>query len=166
MQVDRRGFLSWAIVAIGGFITAAVGIPIVGAVVLPALRESGVNEVNAGPISDYPIGEPKAATVTVTRSDGWVEATEDRGIWVVRKGENDFTVFSGRCTHLGCAYAWMAAQKQFVCPCHGGLFSIDGQVQGGPPPRPLDTLQWKVAQGNLMVAYQDFRLGVSEKEVA
>ncbi len=162
-QVDRRTFLSWVIVGIGGFITAAVGIPLVGSLVLPALRENKSSEASAGPVTNFPIGEPKAATVTVTRSDGWIQQKEDRGIWVIRKSENDFTVFNGRCVHLGCAYSWLPAQKEFLCPCHAGHYSIDGQVTGGPPPRPLDTLPWRIDGGNLLVEYQDFLLGVPQK---
>jgi menaquinol-cytochrome c reductase iron-sulfur subunit len=165
-QVDRRTFMNWVIAGIGAFITAAVGIPLVGAAIMPALKKSRSNEVSAGPVTNFPLGEPKSASVTITRSDGWVEAKEDRGIWVVRTGEYDFTVYNGRCVHLGCAYSWVPAQNQFVCPCHGGHYTLDGQVTAGPPPRPLDTLQWRVDQGNLIVRYEDFRLGIPQKEMA
>lgn len=32
--------------------------------------------------------------------------------------------------------------------------------------RSLDMLEWRVEQGNLMIQYQDFRLGIPQKEVA
>lgn len=165
-QTTRRTFLSYVIVAIGGFISTVLGIPLVGSAVLPALRAREANWVPVGSVADFPIGQPKTATVTVTRRDGWVEQTESKGVWVVRTGESSFTVFNGRCVHLGCAFNWQAAQNEFLCPCHGGRYSLDGKVVGGPPPRPLDTLEWRVEQGNLVVQYQDFRLGVSQKEVA
>jgi menaquinol-cytochrome c reductase iron-sulfur subunit len=163
-EVTRRTFLSYVNVAIGGFITALLGIPLIGAAVIPALRRGQENLVSAGPVSAFNIGEPKAANVTITIRDGWITAQEDRGVWVVRRSENDFSVFNGRCVHLGCAFSWNQQARQFQCPCHGGLYTLDGQVVGGPPPRPLDTMEWRVDGGNLVVNYKDFRLGVPEKE--
>jgi nitrite reductase/ring-hydroxylating ferredoxin subunit len=43
-----------------------------------------------------------------------------------------------RCTHLGCGLR--LAGDRFVCPCHGGFFSRDGKVLGGPPVRDLPRL--------------------------
>jgi len=30
---------------------------------------------------------------------------------------------------------WFPDQKLFLCPCHGGLYDINGGYVGGPPPR-------------------------------
>lgn len=35
-----------------------------------------------------------------------------------------------RCTHLGCALRVIA--DEWVCPCHGGRFTLDGRVKSGP----------------------------------
>lgn len=160
---DRRTFLGYVIGAIAGFLTAAIGIPVAGAAILPTLRQRDLSWAPAGPVSDFPVGQPKSAPLSLTIKDGWVERTESRGVWVIRRGDNDFTVFNGRCVHLGCAYNWVADQQRFTCPCHGGVYTADGTVVGGPPPRPLDTLDWRIEGGNLVVGYTDFRLGVPEK---
>ncbi len=165
-QVDRRTFLSYVIAAVGAFITTVAGVPLVGSLILPGLRPRQPNWVTAGSAADFPIGQPKAATVTVTSKDGWIEQKEAKGIWVVKQSDTSFTVFNGRCVHLGCAYSWQPSMNEFACPCHGGRYSIDGKVLGGPPPRPLDTLQWRMDQGNLVIQYEDFRLGVPQKEEA
>ncbi len=165
--IDRRTFLSYVVVAVGGFIGVVVGIPLIGSAVLPALRpRRPAGLTSAGPANRFPIGQPTAATVTVVQRDGWIESRDDRGVWVVRRGESQFTVYNGRCTHLGCAYSWRQDAQEFHCPCHGGRYNLDGMVLGGPPPRPLDTLEWRVEQGILQVAYQDFRLGIPQKEAA
>ena len=52
----------------------------------------------------------------------------------------NFVALSAVCTHLGCVVAWQDQAKEFLCPCHGGRFSADGQVLGGPPPKPLENL--------------------------
>lgn len=163
-HVSRRTFLGYVFGAIAGFMTAVLAVPLAGMAILPALRQSAASWVSAGTVDGFAIGEPKAAQVTVVRQDGWIEIQEPQGIWVIRNSESDFTVFNGRCVHLGCAYSWNEDQQHFICPCHGGVYGPDGQVRAGPPPRPLDTLEWRVENGALMVAYTDFRLGVSAKE--
>ena len=166
-EVGRRTFLGYVTVALGGFIGVLIGIPSIGSAVLPALRaRRSAPLTSAGPPAQFPIGRPTAATVTVVQRDGWVESRDDRGVWVVRRGESQFTVYNGRCTHLGCAYNWNQTAQEFQCPCHGGRYNLDGVVLGGPPPRPLDTLEWRVEQGALQVAFQDFRLGIPQKEAA
>ena len=163
-EVTRRTFLSYINIAIGAFIAAVLGIPVIGAAVAGAFSQSQSNQVPAGSVSDFQVGQPKAVTLNITTKDGWVQSQDAKGIWVVKHSEADFTVFNGRCVHLGCAYAWNPADKLFECPCHGGRYTVDGKVVAGPPPRPLDTLAWKVAQGNLVVDYEDFRLGIPQKE--
>lgn len=163
-HVNRRTFFGYVFGAIAAFLTAALGIPLAGAAILPTLKQRERSWVSAGALGEYQVGQPKSAQLMVTVKDGWVSREEPKGIWVIKRSDNDFTVYNGRCVHLGCAYNWVEGQQRFVCPCHGGIYTLDGKVVGGPPPRPLDTLEWKVEQGNLMVAYTDFRLGVPGKE--
>jgi|GEM_PF-3627071 len=73
-RVDRRTFLTYLNFALGGFISVALGIPLVGSLVLPTLKQREAIWSPAGPIGDYPLGQPKAATVTVTIRDGWDRA--------------------------------------------------------------------------------------------
>lgn len=59
---------------------------------------------------------------------------------VLQPSPGIFTAFTAVCTHLGCVVAWQEQAGEFLCPCHGGRFSADGQVLAGPPPRPLESL--------------------------
>ncbi|MFA5354598.1 MAG: ubiquinol-cytochrome c reductase iron-sulfur subunit [Thermodesulfovibrionales bacterium] len=61
------------------------------------------------------------------------------------------TIFSPVCTHLGCMVNWDSNRREFLCPCHGGRYAMDGTVLGGPPPRPLTELPWKVEQEKVYV---------------
>lgn len=38
-----------------------------------------------------------------------------------------------------------------ISPCHNGLFSIDGEVLGGPPPRPFDQFQTKIENRHIRI---------------
>ncbi len=162
-EVNRRTFFSYVNVAVGGFIAALLGIPLIGAAILPALVKAKAQEVSAGAINDFQIEQPKNVSVNITTKDGWIQSQQPRGIWVVKHSETSYTVFNGRCVHLGCAYNWFPAHKEFICPCHGGTYTITGRVVAGPPPRPLDTLRWKIQRGNLIVDFEDFQVGIPQK---
>jgi Rieske Fe-S protein len=73
-------------------------------------------------------------------------------------------VYSTICPHLGCAVDYKADQKRFGCPCHDSLFKLDGKVESGPSPRPLDILESRVVDGKVEVRYQRFKTGVPEKK--
>lgn len=45
------------------------------------------------------------------------------------------------CTHLGCIYAWNAANERFECPCHGSKYRLDGRRVESPAPRTLDRFE-------------------------
>jgi cytochrome b6-f complex iron-sulfur subunit len=73
-----------------------------------------------------------------------------RPVLVVNTGEG-YRAFSAVCTHLGCVVKWKKGRRQFFCPCHGGRFDIDGQVMGGPAPRPLTRLEVTEVPGAVVV---------------
>ncbi len=163
IETSRRGLLAQIIGACVAFLTAVLGIPAVGASIGPALKRDEAAWLPLGGSDSFQEGVPKPVNITVTRRDGWIEITEVKGVWVVQQAGGQFVVYNGRCTHLGCAYSWQASQNQFACPCHAGVFGLDGKVLAGPPPRPLDTLPVRVDSSALQVQYQDFRLGTSGK---
>ena len=73
-----------------------------------------------------------------------------RPVVVVNTGEG-FAAISAICTHLGCIVKWKKGRRQFFCPCHGGRFGLDGQVLGGPAPRPLPKLEVAEVAGQVIV---------------
>jgi Rieske Fe-S protein len=65
-------------------------------------------------------------------------------VFLVWNGDRDVKVFSATCTHLGCQVLWDTTDKQFKCPCHGGVYAANGDVVAGPPPRPLQTIDARI----------------------
>lgn len=65
-----------------------------------------------------------------------VENGKDK-IIVARTGENDFVACSAICTHRGCTIEYFHEDKQFICPCHGARFDLQGNVVKGPAKKPL-----------------------------
>ena len=62
-----------------------------------------------------------------------------------------YVVISTRCAHLGCPVRYIQASEKFLCPCHGGVYDSQGQVEGGPPVRPLDRFYTRVTDGRVEV---------------
>lgn len=46
-------------------------------------------------------------------------------------------ILSNSCAHLGCPVRWLEieGQGEFLCPCHGGIYNLNGEYVAGPPPR-------------------------------
>jgi nitrite reductase/ring-hydroxylating ferredoxin subunit len=64
---------------------------------------------------------------------------------------SSYVAISTRCAHLGCPVNYVSAAKNFVCPCHGGVYDFQGKVVGGPPVRPLDRFQTRVERGQVQI---------------
>jgi Rieske Fe-S protein len=47
--------------------------------------------------------------------------------------ERQLNVLSNHCAHLGCPVRWMPEEGGILCPCHGGVYDINGNHTGGPP---------------------------------
>lgn len=69
----------------------------------------------------------------------------------VRKRGGELIVLSAVCTHLGCIVQWQQDRQDFLCPCHAGLYTAEGTVISGPPPKPLPRLPFTVANGVITV---------------
>lgn len=59
--------------------------------------------------------------------------------------------FSSVCTHLGCLINWDNNKKEFLCPCHGGRYNMNGDVIAGPPPKALTRLPLDIKDGKVYI---------------
>lgn len=60
----------------------------------------------------------------------------DRKVSVI-KGEEGLYALIRNCTHMGCIPNYSASSGQYLCPCHGSVFTLAGDVVRGPAPEPL-----------------------------
>jgi menaquinol-cytochrome c reductase iron-sulfur subunit len=162
-MLERRGFVAGLTAAIMGVIGAVVGVPLAGYTILPTLRRTPEIWNDAGPVTGLISGRPRELKVLRTIQDGWLKTTVPKSVWAVKQDSGEVVVFSGLCTHLGCGFRWNSDMQRFQCPCHTAAFALDGQVLGGPPPRPLDRLPAKVEGGRLLVVYKEFKAGSASK---
>ena len=119
---SRRHFLE--MVGVG-----AVGIAAAGGLVLSAeyLSPNVVKE----PPTIFKAGRPEEY------APGSVTLDKEQKVFIVRAKEGYFYALSAVCTHLGCIANWKSEEGIVACPCHGSKFDRDGNVIGGPAPKPL-----------------------------
>ena len=172
----RGTFLGLTTLGLGGVISGMVALPVAGFAVLPAFVGQGTDDIDIGPIGDYPEGEFVVATFLSDPEQGEVSR---RTAYVrnngVKEGLPSFTILSNRCVHLGCPVQVnglsLEDQKQLVeveggpsveltptqaasgfgCPCHGGQYDTEGNRTAGPPVRALDRYRFAIRNGRLVL---------------
>ncbi len=166
----RRRFLIFCTKVLMAGLGLLVAIPAIGYFAAPLLRrrkgkEAAGGFVDAGRLADVPVGDWRLLSLEIEHQDGWIKSRVRHSIWVRRQGqgEKDITVLSPICPHLGCPVNYNLEKKDFVCPCHGGVFNSDGEHVSGPPPRSMDPLAFEVRAGRLWVRWQDFKIGVPKR---
>jgi len=75
---------------------------------------------------------------------------------LLRTPKGELKAYRQTCTHLGCAVG--AADTGFACPCHGSRFDQDGNVTGGPAPRPLPWFQVTLAPNGEIEVDKDIEI--------
>ena len=150
-SLNRRKFFEWGIGIIAGLIGMASSIPLVGSLLSPLFKKSVEKWVDIGLVMLLKGSRYQKVDYEFLYQDGWIKANKKRSVYVTHLGGEDFIVFSRTCTHLGCNVRWSDGKKQFLCPCHGGVYDADGKVIEGPPPKPLTHLQTKIESGILYV---------------
>ncbi len=153
--LNRRSFVAGVVTFLGGIITAVIGLPAIGYLLSPSLRDrsssSSEEWVPLGLVEDLVVGEPKLFSFTRTQRVGWETTARSYGIYVVRKPGTGYDVFSNVCTHLSCRVSFKEDLREYVCPCHDGHFGIDGSIISGPQPRPLDRFEYRVQDGTIEI---------------
>jgi len=72
------------------------------------------------------------------------------GVIIVSR-DDKLSIFSQKCTHLGCLVNYDSVNNIFVCPCHRSQFSIDGANLKGPANRPLSQLDYTINEDGSIV---------------
>lgn len=155
-SMSRREFVTIVSAALGGVMGAVIGIPAIGYLLSPALKtQKSEAWIPLGKLENYPFNTPTLFTFTRTKVNGWEKTVNSYGVYILRTSESEVKVLSNLCTHLSCRVTWKAEANEYICPCHDGHFDIQGNVDSGPPPRPLDTYETKIEDGNLFLFFKE-----------
>jgi len=148
---DRRTFFLTFIYGLWTAIGAALSIPAAVYLLLPPKLHKEQEWTEAGDVAKMTPHSPVEMVFRRNRIDGWRILSEKSTAWAVKQDNGEVVAFAPQCTHLGCAYHWDDPKKQFLCPCHTSVFSIDGKVVSGPAPRALDRFEAKVQNNKLLL---------------
>jgi menaquinol-cytochrome c reductase iron-sulfur subunit len=155
-HLDRRSFVKVFMASVGGFITLVLGIPAVAYVVAPATKtQSSEGWIPAGPLENYPLDTPTIFTFTKTTQNGWERTVNSYAVYITNSGQDQVTVLSNICTHLSCRVSWDAADQEYLCPCHDGIFDKTGAVVSGPAPKPLIQYETKIEENILYFYFEE-----------
>lgn len=128
---SRRHFISKLIMGGGLFASSALLLRHGIDYIFPSMESPPMKKLLIGRVDQIKLGEAKEVQVG--------EST----LYLIRN-DDGYKVFSSICTHLGCKVNWEAHRSRFYCPCHKGIFDVQGNVVEGPPPRPLDEFKVEV----------------------
>jgi Rieske Fe-S protein/ferredoxin len=148
--LTRREALQASAVGALGIMGLAVGVPVGGTILGPALRP-GASETwsDLGPLDEFPAGQMIGKRYETAGAATALSDHSRKTAYVLRKQDGGLQVLSPSCTHLGCPVRWAGNSRKFLCPCHGGVFDENGRVVGGPPKQPLVQLETRLRDGRL-----------------
>ena len=135
--VDRRRVLKSLLVLLGSALSVSLIYPLVRYLAPPSGAEQG-------------------GKVTIKKSEVEVGSSKDivvRNIpaIVINTPDKGFIALSKVCTHLGCLVQYEKSKNRLLCPCHGGVYNLEGAVISGPPPKPLQKFTVKVEGDSVVI---------------
>ena len=150
-SIGRRKFLVRAIVAIQATIGATLAFILGFTALAPSFSRREETWLRAAALDSLPENQPVPVTLRIARTDGYSQVVDRTVVYLVRTGEHQVRALHSTCTHLGCRTSYDRNSKRILCPCHGGVFDIEGNVLEGPPPAPLPSLTTRIQNGDILV---------------
>jgi menaquinol-cytochrome c reductase iron-sulfur subunit len=156
--VTRRRFMTGTVHGAGMLMTAGFALPAIAFAAGPIFSNQTLPWQTVGYADDFPddnyvpvvitiapgVGEAGKSTVYMRKRNPAIDKTPENQY-------NRWVAISTRCAHLGCPVRWVPAAERFICPCHGGVYDLEGVRVGGPPPRPLDRFYTRLIDGYVQV---------------
>jgi menaquinol-cytochrome c reductase iron-sulfur subunit len=149
-SLGRRSFFVRIIGAIHAAMGATLAFILGGAVLAPAFRRRDESWLHAATLDAVRENEPLAVTLRIARQDGYSQVIDRKVVYLVRQG-NEVRAMGSTCTHLGCRTTYDKPNKRIICPCHGGVYDLEGKVVSGPPPAPLPPVATRVDGDKVLV---------------
>jgi Rieske Fe-S protein len=153
--MTRRALFTGGALAAGGIAGAAIMLPAIGFALGPVFEEEDFPWQAVGAPDRFVQDDYTPVTFSMVTDVGEAGKTlayvRRRNPSVDTDIQGDFVAISTRCAHLGCPVRWVGPAQRFVCPCHGGVYDARGQVEGGPPVRPLDRFKTRVQNGQVQI---------------
>jgi menaquinol-cytochrome c reductase iron-sulfur subunit len=142
--MNRRKLLERAVQAVALGIGGVLAVPAALNILSPVRdRRRGEHWQPIGPLEQFPVGAVTKALVPTGEKSRSLAA---KGVFVWRLSDDELVVYSRNCTDLSCPITWDEGSGWFYCPCHGGMFTREGDPVAGPPSRPLYRYMWRIVR--------------------
>lgn len=87
---------------------------------------------------------------SLDKNSDWQNAANAR-VWVKRDSRGVMALVA-TCTHLGCEVNYHPERKEWLCPCHGSIYDVEGRPISGPAPKALVRVAVEIKpDGSLMI---------------
>ena len=164
-QGERRGFIKFLCIVIGGIVSAVPFGAGIWAYINPLTREKGVDGDGFLKITSLDAipddGTPAKFSVIADKEDAWNKFKNiSVGAIYLRKEAGKVKALHTVCPHLGCFIDYRSTKSDFFCPCHNSNFKLDGSIVSGVSPRPMDPLKIEIRNKvEVWVKFQNFQPG-------
>jgi cytochrome b6-f complex iron-sulfur subunit len=138
--LSRRRLVDWFLGTTLGAVALSVLYPVFRFVIPPETAESANNRVLAGTLSQMP------------SNSGKVFRFGSKPALLIRLPNGNLRAFTAVCTHLGCTVQYRPDLQEIWCPCHNGLYNLQGVNVAGPPPKPLERYAVAVKDNKIWVS--------------
>jgi cytochrome b6-f complex iron-sulfur subunit len=135
--MKRRNFLKGALALLGATSLASLVYPLFKYLTPSASAERSKTLIIAK--RDIPLGDAKE-----------IVFNNIPAVVLNRPGKGLIAV-SRVCTHLGCLVQYDKENKRLLCPCHAGVYDLEGNIVSGPPPKPLPKLPLRVEGETIVI---------------
>jgi quinol---cytochrome c reductase iron-sulfur subunit, bacillus type len=156
--ITRRRFMTGTVHLTGVIGTAAIVLPSLGFALGPLFEKHEQPWQAVGAPDDFNESTYIPKVITIVAGIGQAGKStvyiRKRNPQIDKEKEDEYNAFvaiSSRCMHLGCPVRFVEAAGRFICPCHGGVYNFRGEVDGGPPVRPLDRFYTRVRSDQLEI---------------
>jgi len=156
---NRRGWLLRSLTVAISATVVAIFYPVVWFLRPRKATESGalevvapfrVNELPNAPGNPFNFGGKPCLVVIIPAGVKRLAAGE-------RLRPDDVRAFDALCTHLECTVMYRPGRQDIFCPCHDGVYDLNGKNVSGPPPRPLEmykvTLRGELGNEEIVVSH-------------
>ena len=150
-EMTRGQFLTAATLGVGAVMGTLIAVPVAGLALAPIFGGDDFEPVLLGKLDEFKEGSFTKVVLMpgLEQPDAYIRRlvafvrrnTSKQPDTLALKGQEEFSVISNVCMHLGCPV--QASTSGFICPCHGGAYNADGARTAGPPVRPLDRYIWE-----------------------
>jgi Rieske Fe-S protein len=167
----RSRFLEASLIGLSGVLGGVLTLPVLGFMVLPSFTDVEEDDVDLGPLDNFPEGEYVIATYLSNPAQGEVSRRTAfvRNNGFTEGGLPSFTILYSRCVHLGCPVQpngpidedamtkigdvelRPVLAQSFGCPCHGGQYNSEGNRTAGPPVRSMDRFTYSIRNNRLIL---------------